>query len=595
MCPTQVNASYARLPLRHAHFMVFIDVSKRMRESGKIQASHGRQVVSLRSMQAVQYFSLSSLSDSEEFRGQFFSENNSPSDCNGGSTVTVESPGVPKKSPRDMNVSLAIKGGGGEEAGEGPNMALKIDCDIQLRLISGNFSSLDLPKLPSESSCRVSFAHAHAQKTWSPAAAPENPGLVIWLTKLNVACDAGHLEFRAHPPPDSHANASATAKRFCGKLEEVPPTQRHLYYPSTPQTSNFNSTKKILEPSIRPRMTESWCIPYKGDTSFPTIHILGSAVFSLSYELVDHCYNVTLTNRLDSFLVRAQRSLDCNFKIALPYGNQVLLSFHVNFPPSPSPAPDSALANAADQHVQFYSKSSHSSNFKYERNSLSNTGAPSSASTNPRENLSNDILPSSDLAGVFFREGGQGKSGVNGSHGRAVGFVPASEDLRCANLLIHYVETDGSWMFCADQIDYPQRLELLSTSSTVYLHFKSLPVAEGPFPVVLVKYEAVPIPELVERCPFGSVAVGHSCVSVVEERPLPWAEAEQECRNTGGHLLTILTQSAEETINRILINRSAPSQARIFLLSAPRQILQSRPPQNGRPLGGSEGPPPENS
>jgi hypothetical protein len=59
------------------------------------------------------------------------------------------------------------------------------------------------------------------------------------------------------------------------------------------------------------------------------MHTHGNPVFTLSYHLVDYCYNVTFVARNGSFELKPTGELQCTFKIYLPYGNRVALNLQI--------------------------------------------------------------------------------------------------------------------------------------------------------------------------------------------------------------------------------------------------------------------------
>lgn len=81
---------------------------------------------------------------------------------------------------------------------------------------------------------------------------------------------------------------------FAGKLEELPEIDRKIYFPETSK-------------------------------SHPVMHVQGNPTFSLSYRLVDFCYNITLVNSEGTVELKPPGSLQCTFRIYMPYGNRVAL------------------------------------------------------------------------------------------------------------------------------------------------------------------------------------------------------------------------------------------------------------------------------
>ncbi len=55
----------------------------------------------------------------------------------------------------------------------------------------------------------------------------------------------------------------------------------------------------------------------------------GNPIFTLSYYLVDFCYNVTFLEKNGSFELKPSGKLMCTFKIYLPYGNRVALRLQI--------------------------------------------------------------------------------------------------------------------------------------------------------------------------------------------------------------------------------------------------------------------------
>ncbi|XP_065162399.1 uncharacterized protein [Atheta coriaria] len=159
-------------------------------------------------------------------------------------------------------------------------------CQLWLKATERTVAWRDVP---AGNDCEVVFPGGHST----------GHGIVIEMIKLNTPCAKGYLHFAgtnntqklSSPSYRSHRQA-----RLCGKLEELPEADRHIYFPSA--------------------------------HSSPLMYIHGSPIFVLSYHLVDYCYNVTFTTRNGTFELRptASGELECTFKINLPYGNRVALT-----------------------------------------------------------------------------------------------------------------------------------------------------------------------------------------------------------------------------------------------------------------------------
>lgn len=129
-------------------------------------------------------------------------------------------------------------------------------------------------------------------QTWFPNQATEH-GLVVELLRLNVPCTGGHLHFSSLNTTQHQYRQT----RICGKLEQLSDAEKHLHFPS--------SYMPVL------------------------LHLHGSPIFTLTYRLVDHCYNVTFLARNATYKLKPTNGLDCTFQIYLPYGYRVQLLLEV--------------------------------------------------------------------------------------------------------------------------------------------------------------------------------------------------------------------------------------------------------------------------
>ncbi|XP_074034889.1 uncharacterized protein [Leptinotarsa decemlineata] len=59
------------------------------------------------------------------------------------------------------------------------------------------------------------------------------------------------------------------------------------------------------------------------------MQIQGRPIFTISYHLVDYCYNLTFVARNGSYELKSAGDLECTFKIYLPYGNRVALKLRI--------------------------------------------------------------------------------------------------------------------------------------------------------------------------------------------------------------------------------------------------------------------------
>ncbi|XP_075225285.1 uncharacterized protein LOC142326585 [Lycorma delicatula] len=158
-------------------------------------------------------------------------------------------------------------------------------CVLRLWQESGNLTWNSLPVTRSND-CKVLFPRDSGL-----IGGIQGPGLVVRLTRLNVPCSAGKLQF---------ISGKNTVRHLCGKLEEISPSSRLLYFPS----------------GIKPYLL-----------------VEGRPIFVIDYKFVDYCYNITLTGRNGSFDVvpklKSPTGLHCNYQILLPYGYRASINLYV--------------------------------------------------------------------------------------------------------------------------------------------------------------------------------------------------------------------------------------------------------------------------
>ncbi|XP_068083923.1 uncharacterized protein [Anabrus simplex] len=321
------------------------------------------------------------------------------------------------------------------------SLFLVAECHLELWPLTANVSWHQVPAR--WKNCRLSF----------PPGTGERRGLVVELTRLNVPCPAGgFLQF----------SSSSRHQPLCGKLEELPATGRLLYFPPPPPLS-----------------------------AAPAVNLRGSPVFAFSYRLVDYCYNVTLTAKNDSFVLRPSSGLHCTFKIHLPYGNRVYLRLQIGF-----------------------------------------------------EDKEADLLPSSNSILDYTETSGD----------KNLPTLPqlsnSDPDPRCDGLLIRLWDGTVSWYHCAISGDPDRQYSVLSLGNSVTLRVVA---HHAMVPVLKLWYHAEAIPDLIQQCSFGWVALRQFCITVVDDTRVTWHEAEQECGRRGGHLASIRSEEAQATVDNLLL------------------------------------------
>lgn len=321
------------------------------------------------------------------------------------------------------------------------------DCQIWLSENEANISSIDFPKLPD---CQIYFpGHINGH------------GLVLDLTRLNVPCTGGgFLQFSGNGNTSQYHshNHYRTHKQshICGKLEELPEPDRRIYFPTSRNHPPF-------------------------------LHIHGNPMFSLTYHLVDYCYNITFTSRNSSFELRPNEKVNCMFKIFLPYGNRVVLRLEIGDP----------------------------------------TVTSSPVTQNTLHSQSTEI----------------------------------STVRPCPGLMVELWDGSSSWMHCSREGEAVRNFELESRENRVIM---KVIIRDSDHNIRMrFRYYAKPIPEVVQQCSFGWVALRQFCVTVIESSRLPWQQAELECNRRGGHLASVRSEQAQIIVDNLLLNRSVY----IFLIS----------------------------
>lgn len=162
------------------------------------------------------------------------------------------------------------------------NYYLFSGCEFHLWPQKGSLSSTDLYNQQDDFfNCSIIFSNIRS--------IDENfgkRGIIIKLTRLNIKCNKGNITFSFN-----------TSALLCGKLEEIPQSDREYYFPPV---------------KFQPRLI-----------------IVGKPIFAITYELVDFCYNITLIARNDSVVINPLLKIFCNYQISLPYGYRIDVSISI--------------------------------------------------------------------------------------------------------------------------------------------------------------------------------------------------------------------------------------------------------------------------
>lgn len=323
------------------------------------------------------------------------------------------------------------------------------------------------------------------------------PGIFVNIQRLNVPCNSG-----------SYIRIANSDKVICGKLEELNSSERTYHF-------------DILKSS--------------------KIRFYKNPMFSLTYKLVDYCYNLTLTNETGEFYITpmGRQTLECYFHIHLPYGNKIDLQLVVNNRSEVSRTSDSNRVNSVNI-ISLRSRrppaqmSVNTDSFFYPSD---NYFRDNSRTSNRNEAVSCDgsgeifiqIYESVDVQSKWTKCVNNETSSAKQYH-----FVSESN-----KLIVHLIrQRPTPTASTGKSIDNTSNEYRISKSSTT----------------VYFTYVAKPISEIVSECAFGWIAMQQFCI-----RPFhvlkSWTDAESECSGFGGHLTSIRTESEQHSIDTILMNR----------------------------------------
>lgn len=249
---------------------------------------------------------------------------------------------------------------------------------------------------------------------------------------------------------------------MCGKLEELPINDRTFYFVSHKDSS---------------------------------VQIHRNPLFSFSYKLVDYCYNITLTDRNNSFFLQPKETLECYFKIHLPYGNKIVLNLITN------------LKNQSD-----------SSDFHQNTNEIIDLSAPSDIISNFNVKKCRGMLISVEL--------------------------DKSDWLHCIEPL--------SLTKTIKIISKSNKL-IIRVVKSINGDIYSSASSDSIMPSLFIEYNAQSIDSIVSQCAFGWIAAKQFCISAIE-KALTWSEAELDCSVQGGHLASIRSDSEQKIIDKLLLN-----------------------------------------
>ncbi|GAB0092216.1 C-type lectin-like [Sergentomyia squamirostris] len=321
------------------------------------------------------------------------------------------------------------------------------DCNLYLKHISGTFDSTSLPI--NQKDCNIFFpSEVLTGESMATVSSYTRPGILIHLTRLNVPCsEEGFVELKKN-------------RRLCGKLEELPHNERTYYFADHTNTS---------------------------------LRVYNHAYFAIDYKIVDYCYNVTLSQRNQTFFLQPMGSLECSFKIHIPYGYKINLMLTLN------------AHNVTETTKQ---------EFVELANQLSHNNATETMCAIKEDSLHVKVFdPKMDRRWMHCY--------AEYSTSRKISMISSD------NLLIVSVQKFNT-KFLGD--------------SLVYL------------PSLQVEYSAQSIESIVSQCAFGWIAYQHFCISTIEDRLHTWTDAESECQRRSGHLVSVKSEQEQKILDGLVLN-----------------------------------------
>lgn len=444
-------------------------------------------------------------------------------------------------------------------------------------------------------------------------------GLLVQLTRLNVPCSSGHLQFTSVDAEDRASQQPPSI--VCGKLEELPMESRTYYFRGS---SNVGGG---FEGEAGPETA----------AVLAALSVVNRAVFSVVYRTVDACYNTTLTDATRSIRLRSgsgsSEPLECYFRIHLPYGYRIKINIVTNFRDSHV----TRSRNSGNSRT-VRSSSSSRSNGKY-RTNKSAGGREWDSSQKEREDVENPPVNSANYVYTSVEQTQQFVDNVNllvpeeeeerddreedaddvvddaGPRYRTSDtFMPITSDLHfnyvdneqsnwrtedddgeeierdnsnrasapdyssdCGPSGLSVLLWDGDsvkWSQCYDKYSNSQRISLLSNSNVVGIKVvRQAGSVNGDSGMTgrvgsttgagseRSGFPSLLIEYTAERidashCAFGWIGFQQFCLAAVYNKgALSWQHAENECQRLGGHLVSIRSRDQQRLIDRYLRRR----------------------------------------
>lgn len=327
---------------------------------------------------------------------------------------------------------------------------------------------------------------------------------MVQLTRLNIPCNsASAISFSSYTNNNNINDNSDKSKKICGKLEEYSLDERTFYFKVHTNT---------------------------------TVQLFGSPFFRFHYKLVDYCYNVTLSDKNNTIFLQPQQiSLECNFKIHLPYGNRISFNlitnnYNKNNYKSASPGMRSSSSGGDNSVV-----------IEQERIELNDE--------NLCRLLENEQLCKAGELHIEILDSVYNSwcTCVNVKQPPKLYVLISSDNI----LAIHVIKVGSS------DKDVLQNIAQFQKASTA----ASTPNDKQGHPSLYIEYNAIPIETITSpKCAFGWVNVNNQfCVAAMEQQPVTWQQAADECERKGAKLAAIRSENDQFVIDKLILKRYVPS------------------------------------
>lgn len=362
-----------------------------------------------------------------------------------------------------------------------------VDCTVKLKQLSGDVDQTTLPHRYRK--CTIVFPTLFNELSSNyKSANPEIPlpGLLVQLTRLNIPCNSVSAISFSSSNNAGNTDTSDKSKKICGKLEEYSIDERTFYFKVHTNT---------------------------------TIQLFGSSFFRFHYKLVDYCYNVTLSDKNNTIFLQPQQiSLECNFKIHLPYGNRISFNLITNNKnnnrKSATPIIEQERIELNDEHLCRL----------LENEQLCKAGE-----------LRIEILDSVYNSWCTC---------INVKQPPKLYVLISSDNI----LAIHVIKVGSS----KDVLQNIAQIQKTAASQTL------MPNDEmQELPSLFIEYNAIPIESITSpKCAFGWVNVNNQfCVTAMEQQPLTWQQAANECERKGAKLAAIRSENDQNVIDQLILKR----------------------------------------